>query len=147
METNKWGRTITFHYNLSKECYVSSFTGAPQIIAHLHNQSPRVKLQEVPLSLGPCSLLCHSSLVNTILVERFREVSITLTFREKFQSLSSLTKGLWSYANFLTNIIIAGKKIKFHSHLIWYGILISLMIVMKTNIFPNILDFWKMAWT
>lgn len=63
---NKWGRTVTFHYNLSKECYVSPFTWDPQITAHLHNHFPRVKPTEFLFSLGPCSLLCHSSLVNTI---------------------------------------------------------------------------------
>lgn len=62
-----------------------------------------------------CSLPCDTSLVNTILVKRFREVSITLTFREKsfriyfFPSRRSLEFCKFS----LSNTIDAGKNIKF----------------------------------
>lgn len=62
---------ITSHYKLSKECYVFSLTQVLQMISHLHNYFARVKLAELPFFLGPCSLFCHSSLVNTISAEGF----------------------------------------------------------------------------
>lgn len=60
----------SFSLNLSKECYVPSLSWAPQIMAHLHNHFAGVELPELPLSLGPYYLPYHSSLVNTIVVEK-----------------------------------------------------------------------------